>query len=111
MGSWRDWRTGIDAGHYIPKGQGLAIRFEPHNVHCQCKQCNLNPESVDEQGRDVKTRYKAFIGFKYGHGEHDRLIRLKNKGRDKFTLAELEKMCDDYDDIIEVQEERLMTLY
>ena len=85
--------------------------FEPSNVHCQCNRCNLDPEYVDERGWDVKARYKEFMRITYGNDEHDRLIRLKNKGRDKFTISELEDMLDEYEAIIEVEEERLMTLY
>ena len=63
------------------------------------------------QGSSVKERYNAFMLKKFGQLEIDRLIRLVNDGRDKFTENELETLKEQFLDIISTEEERLIELY
>ena len=36
----RGYYKEMDAGHFIPSTSTIH-RFNPHNVHCQCKRCNM----------------------------------------------------------------------
>ena len=58
-----DWKYG-DAGHFIPKSVGgLALYFHEHNVHFQCKRCNMPPLCGNQYiyGKYIEKRYGEAI--------------------------------------------------
>ena len=104
----------MDAGHFIPAAGGQAVYFEYRNVHCQCKGCNAWPERIDDSGQSVKQRYRSFMVKEYGIDEIARLIHIKHASKAKLRVSELrlvcqawKLMCDDFDDIVETETERL----
>ena len=57
-GKWLPWTEG-DAGHWIPQARGNSVRYDPRNIHFQCKNCNgrlgSNPAN-----------YAVFMANEYG---------------------------------------------
>lgn len=78
----------VDAGHFISRSK-RSIRFDEHNVHAQCKKCNMPP------GNGEQYLYSKEIIKLYGEDELNRLISLKNNLR-KYSRPEVEEMIRDY---------------
>jgi len=67
------------AGHWISVGASSALRFDPSNIHLQCRQCNYF-------GAGRAQEYEARLPARIGQAEVD---RLKTAKRDrKWTREE-----------------------
>ena len=67
------------AGHWISVGASSALRFDPANIHLQCRQCNYF-------GGGKAQEYEARLPARIGQAEVD---RLKNARRErKWTRSE-----------------------
>lgn len=81
------------AGHYVPKAQGLAAYFEIDNVHVQCFRCNIN---LGSNGAE----YTPFMISKYGQERVDEIRQLSGKVV-KYTEIDYNDMIDKYNKLIE----------
>ena len=89
-GTTRLWNDGIQAGHFIPKVQGLSVYFEEENIHPQCMPCNVFKDG----------NYRAYTLFMidtYGREKIDELEDLA-KTELKISVVEYQEM------IIEMKE-------
>ena len=89
-GVTRLWNDGIQAGHFIPKVQGLSIYFEEENIHPQCMPCNVF------KGGNYRA-YTLFMIDTYGREKIEELEELA-KVPLKISIPEYEEM------IIEMKE-------
>lgn len=71
------------AGHWISVGASSALRFDPANIHLQCRQCNYF-------GAGRAQEYEARLPARIGQAEVD---RLKNAKRErKWTREECQEI-------------------
>ena len=73
----------MDAGHYINR-RHLSVRYDPWNVHVQCRKCNGFLEGE-------KDAYTLYLINRYGKGILEELNRKKNQKRD-YDLIKLKEM-------------------
>lgn len=78
----------VDAGHFYSCTHS-SIRFDEHNVHAQCKKCNMPPNSGEQY------KYSQVLTQIYGKEEVERLGNERHKIR-KFTKQELEGLIEEY---------------
>ena len=75
------------AGHWISVGASSALRFDPKNIHLQCRQCNYF-------GGGRAQDYQANLPARIGQAEVD---RLKNARREKkWTREECQQIEAEY---------------
>jgi len=79
---WRD----VDCGHFVKRGNN-AVRWNLQNCGEQCRLCN----STFDGREDLHAEY---IDRTYGEGTAEKLRRM-GKEDEKFTVPELESMCDE----------------
>lgn len=79
----------VDAGHFYSR-RFTEIMFDEHNVHAQCKKCNMPP------GNGEQYLYSLKIIEMYGQEELDRLTKARYKSK-KFGRPELRDMIEDYE--------------
>lgn len=67
-----------DAGHYLSKGGFEELRFEPLNIHKQCKSCNAGSSKYARKDKTVRDEYRVRLINKIGikqvewlEGPHD----------------------------------------
>ncbi len=82
-GVTRLWNDGIQAGHFIPKAQGLSIYFEEENIHPQCMPCNVFKDGNYRS-------YTLFMIDTYGREKIDELESLA-KTELKISIPEYEE--------------------
>jgi len=82
----RPWRE-LQAGHFIPRAQGLATYFDLRNIHTQCYRCNIN---LGGNGAE----YYPYMLKKYGQETVDELRRLSRTVK-KISKAEYLEMIED----------------
>ena len=84
----RPWADNFQAGHYIPRGRGSALRFDADNIHAQCPQCNLY-----ESGNLIQ--YRRGLIARIGAA---RVEEMETAGYvpKKWTVAELQAVRDEY---------------
>lgn len=85
----------IQAGHFIPKAQGLSIYFDLRNIHPQCYRCNIN---LGGNGPE----YYTFMLREYGTEVIDELRKLSK------TTIKISK--GEYEERIEAMENMLSSL-
>lgn len=73
----------MHAGHYVGRGV-LSLRWDPMNVHAQCKTCNMY-----QCIQGIDPRYTKLLLVKYGSEILDYLAEKKHE-QVKFTTSELE---------------------
>lgn len=78
----------VDAGHLFSR-TNTAILFDEHNVHAQCKKCNMPPNNGEQY------LYSQKVIAMYGIDEFNRLVSLRHKIR-RFTRIELEDFIAEY---------------
>lgn len=81
----------MDAGHWMGRGAG-AVRYDEHNVHSQCKNCNRF-----SRGGQVPEIYRRKLNQLYGKEEVER-IYVASKKAHRFTRDELEGIIQEYTD-------------
>ena len=75
------------AGHYFSQGHHSALRFDPTNIHGQCKRCNLFLHgNLINYGQGIIRRY--------GQEYHDRLINKARFAVKKWHPLELEEIVN-----------------
>lgn len=62
------------AGHWISVGASSATRFDPANIHLQCRQCNYF-------GAGMATEYERWLPSRIGQSEVDRIKYAKREKR------------------------------
>jgi len=90
-----------DAGHYLTKGAHEELRFEPLNIHKQCKSCNSGSYHHAIKGRTVAEGYRERLIVKIGlegvewlEGPHKaKRYRIDDYKR---IFSEYKAMNDDY---------------
>lgn len=91
----------MDAGHFFPKTDGLAIYFHEDNIHAQCDYCNRYKHGN-------LYYYEKALRDKIGDKAIKELERLSRTTK-KFTIAEYQAMIDYYNDQVDfLKETRLM---
>lgn len=84
-----------DAGHYLGKGAYPELRFEPLNIHRQCKSCNGGGGKFKHKERTVSKKYRDGLIQRIGidrvlwlegphkmpHHNHDELRRIRDHYR------------------------------
>ena len=85
-GTKKHWKE-VDAGHFCSR-RHYSTRWEPQNVHVQCKSCN---------GFHAGQNYLMgkYIDNKYGSGTADELITLSRQIK-KFTDNDLKDLINKY---------------
>ncbi len=85
-GTKKHWKE-VDAGHFCSR-RHYSTRWEPQNVHVQCKSCN---------GFHAGQNYLMgkYIDKKYGCGTADELIKLSRQIK-KFTDNDLKDLINRY---------------
>ena len=81
-GKWGD-----NGGHFI-HGKEKPTYFDPKNVHCQCRRCNLFLDGNRDE-------YLRKIQLKYGIKKGDRLLKQKYQIK-RWSVKELEKIIEKY---------------
>lgn len=82
----------LQAGHFISRRHSATL-FELTNVHAQCQACN-----IWNHGNTIG--YWQFMEDTYGRMKIDDLIAM-SKASKRFTVPELELMCDVFKSKIE----------
>lgn len=86
----------MEAGHFIPKAQGLAVYFNLDNIRPQCRRCN---GALGGNGAEYYPRLCEEIGQE----RVDELRRLSNttmkisKGQYLEMIEEIESKLEDYE--------------
>lgn len=80
----RPWAENFQAGHYIPRGRGSALRFDADNIHAQCPQCNLY-----ESGNLIQ--YRRGLIAKIGAARVEEMETAGYAAK-KWTVAELQEI-------------------
>lgn len=78
----------VDAGHFYSRAYTYLL-FDEHNVHAQCKRCNMPPHSGEQY------LYSKKIQELYGNSELERLTREKQYLK-KYKKEELFNLLLDY---------------
>lgn len=51
------WKDNFQAGHLYPAGTCWIVRFDPRNIHGQCRQCNMNKSgNLNEYRKNILSR-------------------------------------------------------
>jgi hypothetical protein len=51
------YASNFQAGHLYPSGTCWSVRFDPRNIHVQCRQCNMNKSgNLNEYRKNVLSR-------------------------------------------------------
>lgn len=82
----RPWRE-LQAGHFIPRAQGLATYFDLRNIHTQCYRCNIN---LGGNGAE----YYPYMLQKYGEDTVNELRSLSRTTK-KYYKSDYESMIED----------------
>lgn len=87
----KQWRDGIDAGHFIPRGSDSALKYNEMNVNGQCRSCNHF-----KSGNIVE--YRVGMIEKYGEEEVKKLeqshyYKTKNKKLNQLEINALNAYC------------------
>ena len=77
------------AGHWIPRAQGLAVYFDVNNIHPQCFRCNINLGSNGPE-------YAVYMRETYGDGMME-LLREKQRMNIKYSEQDYRDMKKHYD--------------
>tara|TARA_R100000278_G_scaffold118185_1_gene98643 strand:- start:1468 stop:1842 length:375 start_codon:yes stop_codon:yes gene_type:complete len=85
-GTRKHWKE-VDAGHFVSR-RHYSTRWDPSNVHVQCKKCNIF-------GNGENYLMGKYIDRTYGIGKADELIALSKKIC-KFTNEELVNMIEHF---------------
>ena len=85
-GTRKHWKE-VDAGHFVSR-RHYATRWNPQNVHAQCKSCN---------GFHAGQNYLMgkYIDKTYGIGTADELITMSRQIK-KFTDQDLKDLIEHY---------------
>lgn len=78
------------AGHYVP-GRNHAVLFDLNGVHGQCYNCNVNLK-----GNTIIYRIKMIE--KYGEEETKRIEQLYFDRTFKYSISDLQVLCDKFDE-------------
>ena len=88
-GSPHHWKD-IDMGHFIPRSQGAALRWDERNVAPQCRACN------GAWGRPMNASgYAVYLMKKYGP-EIIQTLETDKRAIKHWTRPELEAKCEEY---------------
>lgn len=87
------YTKGMHGGHFVPKAQGDAARFEFDNVHVQCYRCNMN---LGGNGAE----YTPFMISKFGQERVDEIRQLAGKVV-KYTIHDYNEMIEKYNKLIQ----------
>jgi 5-methylcytosine-specific restriction endonuclease McrA len=83
---WKD----VDMGHFIPRSQGKALRWDERNVAPQCRACN------GAWGRPMNASgYALYLLQKHGRDIIDKLEAEKRQVK-HWSRGEIESMLEDY---------------
>ena len=75
------------AGHYMPNFASSILRYHPHNIHIQCRGCNI--AITKQQAERVKVKYAQFMYLKYGQEYVNKLLELQKVHFDEQNLQDL----------------------
>jgi len=76
------------AGHFVP-GRSHVLLFEPHGVHAQCYNCNVNLKGSPQNYRDKMIST-------YGVAETERIEQSRFNLTFSYKSCELEELRDRY---------------
>jgi len=77
----------VDAGHFVSRTH-TAIFFNEQNVHAQCKQCNMPPNSGEQY------LYAKKLKELYGDSTPDKLMQRRGETK-KYTKQELHELLSE----------------
>jgi len=77
----------MDAGHYVSRNHNT-VRYDPRNVHPQCKKCNRFREGN-------KSGYTLFLHSKYGMETIEELNQAQYQVK-RFKVDELQEMIKEW---------------
>jgi len=89
-------RPFTDAGHYFSGGSYPVLKYNPNNVHGQCRECNTFMEVKPE----IKQSYTENLIKKIGIEEFDKLVGIaemyKKNADFKWSKSELLNIINKY---------------
>ena len=93
----KHWKE-MQAGHFIPKAQGMGIYFELYDVHPQCYRCNIN---LGGNGAE----YYPYMLRTYGQGMID-ILKEKQHSILKLNEFDFIDIAKHYEQEFKVLEEK-----
>lgn len=76
----------LDAGHFYGKGAYPAIRYDEHNVACQCAYCNLNA---------IQTHFKDNLIQRFGE-QAIFMLDVKKNNSCNYKVFEYQALIEEY---------------
>ena len=96
------WNSGMQGGHYIPKGHSSYWALDERNVHCQCSKCNkwgMKYGSATQQ-------YTLYMIDMYGRDFVDEM-EAKKKDQVKYYKRDYMEMIEEWTKQIKEHLERV----
>ena len=86
-GEQKDVKYEMDAGHWMGRGAGMT-RYDPRNVHAQCKSCNISSGKYGDSR--ITEAYRRALVTMYGEDGVQEIYHLSKQTK-RFTRDELER--------------------